>query len=47
MRVVFTTTDGTTFKAKTVKVGTRSQGKVEILDGLTPEDRVVVKAPSW
>jgi multidrug efflux pump subunit AcrA (membrane-fusion protein) len=43
MRVVFTTTNGTIFKAKTVTVGTRSQGKVEILDGLAPEDRVVVQ----
>ncbi len=43
MRVVFTTTDGTTFKAKTVNVGTRSQGKVQIVDGLSPQDRVVVK----
>lgn len=43
MRVVFTTTDGTTFKAKTVNVGTRSQGKVQIVDGLGPQDRVVVK----
>jgi membrane fusion protein, heavy metal efflux system len=43
MRVVFTTTDGSTFHAKTVNIGTRSQGKVEIVDGLTPQDRVVVK----
>lgn len=43
MRVVFTTTDGSTFRAKTVNIGTRSQGKVEIVDGLTPQDRVVVK----
>jgi cobalt-zinc-cadmium efflux system membrane fusion protein len=43
MRVVFTTADGTTFKAKTVNVGTRSQGKVQIVDGLGPQDRVVVK----
>jgi membrane fusion protein, heavy metal efflux system len=43
MRVVFTTTDGTTFRARTVNVGTRSQGKVEIIDGLNPQDRVVVK----
>jgi multidrug efflux pump subunit AcrA (membrane-fusion protein) len=43
MRVVFTTTDGTTFKAKTVNVGMRSQGKVQIVDGLGPQDRVVVK----
>ena len=43
MQVVFTTTDGATFKAKTVNVGTRSQGKVQIIDGLGPQDRVVVK----
>lgn len=43
MRVLFTTTDGITFKARTVNVGTRSQGKVEIIDGLNPLDRVVVK----
>jgi membrane fusion protein, heavy metal efflux system len=43
MRVVFTTTDGITFKAKTVNVGTRSQGKVQIVDGLGPQDQVVVK----
>ena len=43
MRVVFTTTDGITFKARTVNIGTRSQGKVEIIDGLNPQDRVVVK----
>jgi multidrug efflux pump subunit AcrA (membrane-fusion protein) len=43
MQVVFTTTDGATFKAKTVNVGTRSQGKVQIVDGLGPQDRVVVK----
>jgi membrane fusion protein, heavy metal efflux system len=43
MRVVFTTTDGTTFKARTVNVGTRSQGNVQIVDGLGPQDHVVVK----
>jgi membrane fusion protein, heavy metal efflux system len=43
MRVVFTTTDGTTFKAKTVDVGTRSQGKVQIVDGLGAQDHIVVK----
>jgi RND family efflux transporter MFP subunit len=43
MRVVFSTSDGTTFRARTVNVGTRSQGKVEIIDGLNPQDRVVVK----
>jgi cobalt-zinc-cadmium efflux system membrane fusion protein len=43
MRVVFTTTDGTTFKARTVNIGTRSQGKVQIIDGLGPQDHIVVK----
>jgi membrane fusion protein, heavy metal efflux system len=43
MRVVFTTTDGITFKAKTVNVGTRTQGKVQIVDGLGAQDRIVVK----
>lgn len=43
MRVVFTTADGITFKAKTVNIGSRSQGKVQIIDGLGRQDRVVVK----
>jgi cobalt-zinc-cadmium efflux system membrane fusion protein len=43
MRVVFTTADGITFKAKTVNIGTRSQRKVQIIDGLGRQDRVVVK----
>ena len=43
MKVIFTTSDGTTFQAKTVSVGTRSQGKAEIIDGLNPEDHIVVK----
>jgi membrane fusion protein, heavy metal efflux system len=43
MRVVFTTTDGTTFKARTVNIATRSQGKVQIIDGLGPQDHIVVK----
>jgi membrane fusion protein, heavy metal efflux system len=43
MRVVFTTTDGTTFKAKTVNIGTRAQGKVQIVNGLGPQDHIVVK----
>jgi membrane fusion protein, heavy metal efflux system len=43
MRVLFTTSDGITFKARTVNIGTHSQGKVEIIDGLNPQDRVVVK----
>jgi membrane fusion protein, heavy metal efflux system len=43
MKVIFTTTDGTTFKAKTVNVGTRSQGKTEIIDGLNIDDHIVVR----
>ncbi len=43
MKVIFTTSDGTTFKAKAVSVGTRSQGKAEIIDGLNPDDHIVVR----
>ena len=42
MPVVFVTTDGTTFQARTVNVGTRSLGKAEIVEGLKPGDRLVV-----
>ena len=42
MKVIFTTSNGTTFNAKTVNVGTRSQGKAEIIDGLSQADRIVV-----
>ncbi len=42
MPVVFVTTDGTTFQARTVTVGTRSMGKAEIVEGLKPGDRIVV-----
>lgn len=42
MPVVFVTADGTTFQARTVNVGTRAQGKAEIVDGLKPGDRIVV-----
>ena len=41
-QVVFVTADGTHFRTQTVKLGTRSAGKVEILDGLHPGDHVVV-----
>ena len=37
MKVVFATSDGVTFQAKTVNVGTRSQGKAEIVYGLNAE----------
>lgn len=39
--VVFVTTDGTNFQARTVQVGTRSQGKAEIVAGLHPGERIV------
>ena len=42
MPVVFVTTDGTTFQARTVNVGTRSMGKAEIVEGLKPGDHIVV-----
>ncbi len=42
MPVVFVTSDGSTFQARTVNVGTRSMGKAEIVDGLRPGDRIVV-----
>lgn len=45
MTVVFVATDvsnGSTFQARTVNVGTRSMGKAEIVNGLQPGDRVVV-----
>ncbi len=42
MKVVFVTRDGKTFQAKTVNVGTRSQGAVEVIDGLNPDDHIVV-----
>jgi multidrug efflux pump subunit AcrA (membrane-fusion protein) len=41
MQTVFVTQDGTTFRAQTVTVGTRSAGKAEIIDGLRPGDRIV------
>ena len=42
MRVVFVTGDGQTFRARTVTVGIRSEGKAEIVSGLQPGDRIVV-----
>ncbi len=41
-QVVFTTADGTTFKAQIVKLGTRTKGKAEVIEGLKPGDHVVV-----
>ncbi len=42
MPVVFVTSDGITFQARTVTVGTRSMDKAEVMDGLKPGDRIVV-----
>ncbi len=40
--VVFVTADGTHFRVQAVKLGTRSEGRVEIVDGLHPGDHIVV-----
>ena len=42
LQVVFVTADGQNFAARTVTLGTRSHGKVEVVTGLRPGDRVVV-----
>ena len=42
-RVVFVTRDGVTFYAHAVKTGAESGGLVEITEGLTSQDHVVVK----
>ena len=42
MPVVFVTSDGVAFQARTVNIGTRSMGKAEIVEGLKPGDRLVV-----
>ena len=41
-QVVFTTRDGENFKAQIVKLGTRTKGKAEVVEGLEPGDHVVV-----
>jgi multidrug efflux pump subunit AcrA (membrane-fusion protein) len=41
-QVVFTTADGRTFKAQVVKLGTRTQGRAEVVEGLKPGDHIVV-----
>ena len=41
-QVVFTTQDGSTFKAQIVKLGTRSEGKAEVIQGLKPGDHLVI-----
>ncbi len=42
LQVVFVSPDGQSFQARTVNLGTRSQGKVEVVSGLRPGDRIVV-----
>lgn len=42
-QVVSTTADGSTFRTQIVKLGTRSEGRVEVIEGLKPGDRLVVK----
>ena len=42
LRVVFVTADNTTFQVRAVKLGERSQGFVEVVEGLNPGDRTVV-----
>ncbi len=41
-RVVFVTQDGSTFQVRAVKLGARSQGLVEVVEGLNPGDHIVV-----
>jgi multidrug efflux pump subunit AcrA (membrane-fusion protein) len=41
-QVVFTTVDGTTFRAQVVKLGTRTDGKAEVVEGLKPGAHIVV-----
>ena len=41
-RVVFVTADGSTFQVRAVKLGARSQGMVEVVEGLNPQDHIVV-----
>lgn len=42
-QVVFTTQDGSIFKAQVVKLGTRSAGQAEVIEGLKPGDHLVVQ----
>jgi cobalt-zinc-cadmium efflux system membrane fusion protein len=41
-QVVFVTQDGSTFRAQVLKLGTRSKGKVEVIEGLKPGDHLAV-----
>lgn len=42
-QVVFVSADGTSFRSQVVKVGTRSLGRAEIVNGLKPGDHVVTR----
>ena len=42
LRVVFVTADNATFQVRAVKLGERSQGFVEVIEGLHPGDHIVV-----
>lgn len=42
-RVVFVTQDGSTFYARAIEAGIQANGMVEITQGLTASDRVVVQ----
>ena len=42
LQVVFVTSDGQNFHARTVNLGTRSHGKVEVVSGLRAGERIVV-----
>ncbi len=41
-QVVFTTQDGTSFHTQIVKLGTRSAGRAEVVEGLKPGDHLVI-----
>ena len=41
-QVVFTTQDGSTFKAQVVRLGTRTGGRAEVIEGLKPGDHLVI-----
>lgn len=43
MQVAFVTADGTTFRAQAVRLGTRSQGRAEVVEGLKSGDHVVTQ----
>ena len=41
-RVVFVTADGSTFQVRAVKLGVHSQGLVQVVEGLGPNDHIVI-----